>query len=247
MSGICSCSRQSSPLKTIKKHLLFRHREMMTAMMTVMMMKNEATKKRVKGIRKRERKVADMEAMESTENTAATNIQVKENQRKRKRRKLRKEKHEEEEEEEKKEKREEPHKPENLLTSPQEQSKFIMSSMNNATQESYGAMEKLVKVMDYLHGVVSLLNQIIQLAPPSPTFSETVILESPGKKISLKALLDEAANVRSSVDALFTMLMSAKHSIIGAINRAIPARPPAAAPAAAAAAAAAATTPPPPK
>ncbi|CDI86162.1 hypothetical protein, conserved [Eimeria praecox] len=130
----------------------------------------------------------------------------------------------------KKKKKEEPSKPENLLTSPQEQSKFIMSSMRKATDKSYSAMEKLVKVMDYLHGVVALLNQIIQLAPPSPSFSETVMLESAGKKISLKALLDEAGNVRNSVDALFTMLMSAKHSIIGAINRAIPARPPAPAP-----------------
>lgn len=92
----------------------------------------------------------------------------------------------------------------------------------------YNAMEKLVKVMDYLHGVVALLNQIIQLTPPSPSFSETVMLESAGKKISLKALLDEAGNVRSSVDALFTMLLSAKHSIIGSINRALPARPTAA-------------------
>lgn len=105
---------------------------------------------------------------------------------------------------------------------------FVSFSYLFALAAQHSAVEKLVAVMDHLHGVVALLNQIIQLPPPSPSFSETVMLESAGKKISLKALLDEAGNVRNSVDALFTMLLSAKHSIIGSINSAIPARPPAA-------------------
>ena len=87
-------------------------------------------------------------------------------------------------------------------------------------------MTRLIKVMDSLNAVVALLDQIVHLAPPSPPFSQTVIIESAGKKLSLKGLLDEAATVRSQVDSLFTMLMSAKHAIIGSINRAIPARPP---------------------
>ncbi|CDJ67333.1 hypothetical protein, conserved [Eimeria necatrix] len=131
------------------------------------------------------------------------------------------------EEEEKKEKKrglQHPHS-ENLLTSPEEQSKFIRTSFEKATSQSYKAMKKLVKVMDFLNGVVALLNQIIQLAPPSAPFSDTVMLESGGKKLSLRALLDEATGVRNSVDNLFTTLLSAKHFIIGSINRAIPARP----------------------
>ncbi|XP_026190000.1 uncharacterized protein LOC113146545 [Cyclospora cayetanensis] len=113
---------------------------------------------------------------------------------------------------------------ENLLASPQEQSRYIRSNMNLASKQSYAAMKSLVKVMDALNGVVALLNQIVQVAPPSQ-FAETVMFESLGKKLSLKGLLDQASTVRGSVDQLFTLLLSAKHSIIGNINRALPVRP----------------------
>lgn len=88
-------------------------------------------------------------------------------------------------------------------------------------------MKKLITVMDSLNGVVALLNQLVQLAPPSPPFAETVMIETSGKKVSLKGLLDEAAQARTHVDKLFTTLLSAKHAIIGSINHAIPPRPPA--------------------
>lgn len=90
----------------------------------------------------------------------------------------------------------------------------------------YKASKRLVKVMDALNGVVALLNQLVRLPPPHPPFAETVIIESSGKKMSLKGVLDEAAEVRKSVDGLFTILLSAKHGIIGSINQAIPQQPP---------------------
>lgn len=86
-------------------------------------------------------------------------------------------------------------------------------------------MKRLIRVMDSLNGVVSLLNQLVPLPAPSPPFAEKVVFESGGKTLTLKGLLDESVEVRARVDHLFTMLLAAKHAIIGSINRAVP-RPP---------------------
>ncbi|KAL8273981.1 hypothetical protein Esti_002070 [Eimeria stiedai] len=121
---------------------------------------------------------------------------------------------------------------ENLLTSPAEQSMFIRMSMIKAASNSFQAEKRLIKVIDKLNGVTALLNQLVQSSPPSPQFSETVKFEDSGHSISLKGILDEAKDVRKRVDHLFSLLSTAKHSIIGSINRAIPVRPPTPPPAA---------------
>ncbi|KAL8447956.1 hypothetical protein Emag_004154 [Eimeria magna] len=134
-----------------------------------------------------------------------------------------KKKHEKKEKKEKKKAKEEKklRQHENLLTSREEQSRYIRKNMRKAADSSFKSEKRLIKAIDYLNGVVALLNQLVQSAPQSPQFSETVMFEESGHSVSLKGILDEAKEVRKKVDHLFSLLSTAKHGIIGSINRAV--------------------------
>ncbi|KAL8439491.1 hypothetical protein Efla_001422 [Eimeria flavescens] len=110
-----------------------------------------------------------------------------------------------------------------LMMSREEQSAFILKNMEKAANKSFQALKRVIKVVDYLNGVVALLNQVVVLTPQTPQFAETVMLEVGGNKVSLKGILDEASQVKAAVDKLFSVLMYAKYAIIGSINRAVPA------------------------
>ncbi|KAL8452474.1 hypothetical protein Emed_001331 [Eimeria media] len=110
---------------------------------------------------------------------------------------------------------------ENLLTSREEQSRYIRKNMRKAADSSFKSEKRLIKAIDYLNGVVALLNQLVQSGPQGPQFSETVMFEEGGHSVSLKQILDEAKEVREKVDHLFSLLSTAKHGIIGSINRAV--------------------------
>ncbi|KAL8438041.1 hypothetical protein ACSSS7_000500 [Eimeria intestinalis] len=114
---------------------------------------------------------------------------------------------------------------ENLLTSREEQSLYIRKNMLKAADSTFKSEKRLIKAIDYLNGVVALLNQLVQTGPQNPQFSETVMFEEGGHSVSLKGILDEAKEVRKKVDHLFSLLSTAKHGIIGSINRAVPVRP----------------------
>lgn len=85
----------------------------------------------------------------------------------------------------------------------------------------YKASLKLVKMLDHLNGAVSLANAIVKVPTGEPSFAERVTVSAAGQKISLQGLLQEATKAKETLDKLFTILLAAKHSIIGDVNAAI--------------------------
>lgn len=76
-------------------------------------------------------------------------------------------------------------------------------------------------MLDHLNGAVSLANAIVKVPTGETSFSERVSVSAAGQKITLQGLLQEATNAKAMVDKLFTILLAAKHSIIGDVNSAI--------------------------